>query len=195
MYFLDRVVEVIASPIPVRSAIFRRLIRRFPIGSYSSRLRAGAVDRPWYGWCLYNAALEAKLLGLKAMTAVEMGVAGGRGLVCLCNHRDEIQRELGIEILIQGFDTGVGLPKSDDPRDLLFCWPAGSFKMDFDRLRTVIGGRAELVLGDVATTVSSWKCRPDASRLFRFGFLHFDKAGLATLSHSPRTAACVVLYG
>jgi len=66
--------------------------------SYTARLNANAVERPWYGWCLYNAAAEAKALGYKAVTAVEMGVAGGNGLVCLCKHRVEIQKSLALKL-------------------------------------------------------------------------------------------------
>jgi hypothetical protein len=161
MGFLNRFIDLACRPVPIRTLLAQKLIRRFPVGSYSARLKAGCVDRPWYGWCLYSAALEAKLLGYKAVTAIEMGVASGEGLVCLCGHRDEIQKELGIDIILQGFDTGVGLPKSADPRDLLYCWPPGSFEMDQDLLKARLEGRAEVVIGDVANTVERWHCTPE----------------------------------
>ncbi len=85
-----------------------------------------------------------------------MGVASGRGLLCLSEHRDEIQKELGIDSILKGFDTGVGLPRSEDSRDLLYCWPAGSFEMNQDLLKARLDGRAEVVIGDVADTVGRW---------------------------------------
>ncbi len=162
MNVIDLIIGYLARPVPLRTLVMRRLLQRFPLGSYLVRLSVGAVDRPWYGWCLYHAAAEAKALGYKAMTAVEMGVGGGSGLMCLCKHREEIQKLLDIEIVLTGFDTGTGLPRSEDARDLLYCWPAGSFEMDQDALVKRIAGRAELVIGNVEQTVQSWNPRPDA---------------------------------
>ncbi len=162
MPITDRVVDIATRPVPLRSIILRRLLTRWPIGSYRTRLHAGAVNRPHYGWCLYHAAVEARALGHKAMTVVELGVAGGNGLVCILEHRKEIERDLGIEMVIVGFDAGTGLPASDDPRDLLYCWPAGSFEMDRAALERRIGGQAELILGDVRTTIAQWEPRRDA---------------------------------
>ncbi len=162
MSFVDRMVRVATWPVPLRAIFFRNLLRRWPIGSYETRLVMGAIDRPVYGWCTYFAAVEARALGYKAMTVVEFGVAGGTGLVNLCKHKKEIQKELGIEILVVGFDTGIGLPASQDSRDLLYLWPAGSFEMDRAALEKRIAGQADLVFGDVATTVASWQPRPDA---------------------------------
>ncbi|HEX3436227.1 MAG TPA: hypothetical protein VHT24_05610 [Pseudacidobacterium sp.] len=146
------------------------MVQHFPIGSYPVRLNASAVDRPWYGWCLFHAAEEAKKLGHNAVTAVEMGVAGGNGLVCLCNHRREIEKLLEIEIVLAGFDSGSGLPPSNDPRDQLYALPSGSYEMDKEALEKCIAGRAELVLGDVSRTVRQWEPRADAP----LGAVYFD---------------------
>jgi hypothetical protein len=162
MSAIDRLIDYSTRPIPLRVLAMRRLLQRLPIGSYAARLQANAVDRPWYGRCLYNAAVEAKALGYKAITAVEMGVAGGNGLICLCGHKEEIRKSLGMEVVLVGFDTSVGLPSSADARDLLYCWPAGSFEMDRSALEKRIAGRAELVIGDVEQTVKTWNPRPDA---------------------------------
>lgn len=170
MGFTDRIVDITTRPIPLRTLFFRRFFKRWPLGSYATRLRSGAVERPPYGVCMFNAALEAKALGHTAMTVVEMGVAGGTGLLCLCEHRKEIEKALEIEILIAGFDTGYGLPPSTDARDLLYLWPTGSFEMDRARLEKRIAGQAELILGNVAETVASWQPRPDAP----IGAIMFD---------------------
>jgi len=158
----DRLLVKFAQPVPLRTWIVRKLVRSFPIGSYEARLRAGAVDRPWYAWCMYYAAIEAKTIGYKAITAIEFGVASGSGLACLCRHREQIEKLLDIEIIVLGFDSGQGLPESKDPRDLLYCWPAGSFQMDRAKLEARIDGRAELKIGDVSQTVPNWQARVDA---------------------------------
>ncbi len=61
-----------------------------------------------------------------------------------------------------GFDTGSGLPASGDPRDILYCWPEGSFVMDRAALEKRVGGRAQLVFGDVGQTVAAWRPSPQA---------------------------------
>jgi hypothetical protein len=170
MSLVDRAVRASAWPVPYRALILRKLLRRWPLGSYPTRLMLSAVDRPNYGWCSYHAAEEARALGYKAMTVVEFGVAAGNGLVCLCKHKKDIRKELGIEILVVGFDTGTGLPPSQDPRDLLYFWPPGSFEMDRAALEKRIDGQAELVLGNVADTVASWRPREDAP----IGAIMFD---------------------
>lgn len=170
MQVVDKFVKISTVPVPLRAVLMRKLLTRFPVGSYLSRLAGGAVERPWYGFCLYQAALEAKLLGHSSVTAVELGVAGGNGLICLCKHRDEIEKLLDIQIAILGFDTGAGLPVTTDSRDLLYCWPAQSFRMDRDRLERRLEGRAELIIGDVQQTVSTWS----SSSASPLGAVFFD---------------------
>jgi hypothetical protein len=161
MSLLDRSIYQLCRPVPLRTLILRKLLR-WPIGSYEARLKAGAVQRPSYAWCLYYSALQARGLGYRAVTVVELGVAGGNGLLCLCDHRKSIQKELGIEVILVGFDAGSGLPNSDDERDVLYYWPPGSFVMDRSALESRIAGQASLVIGDIAKTAVSWNPDPDA---------------------------------
>jgi hypothetical protein len=153
---MDKLLRILTYPQPLRALIFRRLISRLRIGSYPIRLRLGAVDRVPYGWCLYHSAVEAKALGHTAITAVELGVAGGRGLLCLCANAEEVTRATGVDIKIYGMDTGKGLPKTGDFRDLLYCWPPDSFKMDLAKLRELIGSRADVLIGDVREKINEF---------------------------------------
>ena len=170
MSLIDRAIVVGGSPTPYRTRLFRKLLTVWPIGSFSARLRAGGLERPAYGYCLLNAAREAKALGHKAFTAIEFGVAGGTGLLLLCKYRDQIEAEAGIKINLIGLDAGSGLPQSSDPRDLLYCWPTGSFEMDIPKLRARLAGRAELILGDVSTTARELSIPADAP----LGAIMFD---------------------
>jgi hypothetical protein len=107
--------------------------------------------------------------------------------VNLCQHKRDIQKELGIEILLAGFDSGAGLPASQDSRDLLYFWPSGSFEMDRAALEKCIAGQAELVLGDVAITVESWRPREDAplgAIMFDLDFYTSTMAGFGVLLQS-----------
>ncbi len=105
----------------------KKVIQRFEIGSYKQRLSMGAVDRPHYGHCVYNAAVLAKKLGYSRMSVLEFGVAEGNGLVILEYHAQEVSRQLSIDIDIYGFDTGEGLPEPSDYRDLPYFWKKGDF--------------------------------------------------------------------
>jgi hypothetical protein len=134
---------------------------------------------------MYYAALQGKALGHTAVTVVELGVAGGNGLVCLCDLKRDIQSEVGITINVVGFDTGEGLPKSEDPRDTLYAWPTGSYRMDRDALEKRIGGQAELVLGSVANTIASWNPKtesPLGAVLFDLDYFSSTSAALSILT-------------
>ncbi|HTX40341.1 MAG TPA: hypothetical protein VMD25_00835 [Acidobacteriaceae bacterium] len=162
MKLADRFVDLATRPVPLRTLFFRKLLQRFPIGSWEARVRAGAVQRPHYAICLRNAAWLAQRLGYRAITVVEFGVAGGSGLVCLCDYAAEVRRAFGVELRVVGFDSGEGLPETHDLRDVHYMWPAGSFEMDSGALKARLKGRAELVLGNVADTVPRWQPAADA---------------------------------
>ena len=57
-----------------------------------------ATERPPYAYCLYNAAVLARKLGLEAMSVIEFGVAGGNGLVFLDNFAKRVQNALNLRI-------------------------------------------------------------------------------------------------
>lgn len=160
--------ELILDPHPLRSVALR-CKRKLNLGTYAERLHDGNLDRPHYGYCLYNGALLAKKLGLRRISVLEFGVAGGRGLLSLENHAREIERALEIDIDIYGFDTGKGLPKPLDYRDLPYHWKEGFFNMDRAKLQARLT-RAKLVLGDIGET----------SRKF---FTEYDPAPVAAIMH------------
>jgi hypothetical protein len=157
---MSRFADLLLSPLPLRTIAMRKLIRRWPVLSYPDRLRLGAVERPWYGWTVYNAALQARALGIKEIAALEFGVAGGQGLLCLENHVEEVERTTGIKISVWGFDAGSGLPDTKDYRDLLYVWPPNSFEMDFKELSKRLR-RERLVIGDVRETIVDFMQRPE----------------------------------
>ena len=142
-------------PYPMRYTLAKMLIQKFTWGSYVRRLQMGAVERPHYGYCLYNGACLAKKLGYERISVLEFGVAGGKGLVNLEYHAKHISALLSIAIEIYGFDIAEGLPKPLDYRDLPYNWEAGFFKMDVDRLRQNLT-TAQLILGDVKETVGNF---------------------------------------
>jgi hypothetical protein len=113
------------------------------------------VGYPAYAYGLIEAARTASALGLRGFSAIELGVAGGRGLVALEDHAREVSAAFGVDVQVFGFDSGRGLPQSDDVRDLPYRWRPGAFPMDEDALRERLE-TATLVLGDVATTCEAF---------------------------------------
>lgn len=166
---------------------------RLRVGSLDKRVQYGIDPYPQYVYGTYFAAVLASRLHVPEITAVELGVAGGRGLLALERASLEIERTLGVNIEIVGFDSGKGMPPPQDYRDLPHVWDRGFYRMEEEKLRSRLT-RAELVLGDVAETSAQWLQHAHAP----IGFVAFDldyysstKAALAlfegeTHSHLPR---------
>jgi hypothetical protein len=172
-----------ANPYPLRS-IALRILRHFNVADYNSRLSYGLLPRPPYGYCVFHGASLAKKLGYDRISVLEFGVAGGRGLVDLEYHAREVSRELGIEIDVYGFDTGIGLPAPLDYRDLPYHWQQGFFESDLPKLRARLNG-AHLIIGDIRET----------SRNF---FADYNPAPVAAVMHDldfySSTAAALAMF-
>ncbi len=146
----------------------RSLWDRFPFGSVETRVRYGIFDRPHYAYGVYAAADLAKRLGLSAISVIELGVAGGRGLLALERLALTVSTHLGVQISVAGFDSGQGMPAPVDYRDLAHVWGKGFYKMDAAKLKSKLSPGTELILGDIEDTVRSWV--PKGS----IGFVAFD---------------------
>jgi hypothetical protein len=137
------------------SRVCRDAIRRCKIGSYNFRFNAGAVDRPHYAYLVYQAARLAAQMGHSRVSILEFGVAGGAGLLSLEHHAVHVEKLFPVKIEIYGFDTGKGLPKPLDYRDLPYHWKPGFFEMNVPVLKSRLK-RAKLVLGNVIDTVGEF---------------------------------------
>ena len=119
------------------------------------RLDVLRIGRPQYLYGLLCAARTAQAIGEKCFTAIEFGVAGGRGLIAMERYAEIIEKKQNIQVQIVGFDASSGLPSSTNPLDCPFAFRGGEFPMDEEKLRSRIK-RAELRLGDVAQTVQDF---------------------------------------
>ena len=133
----------------------RRVLRGVYGNDYPKLIRLGAVDRPHYAYIVYQAADLARRLGLDRISALEFGVAGGRGLLNLEMHAARVREITGVTVEVYGFDTGEGLPPPLDHRDLPYIWQAAHFRMDREALQAKLK-TARLVLGNVADTVDGF---------------------------------------
>jgi len=127
------------------------------------------ILRPNYAWGVLQGAHLGRALGLKRISVIEFGVAGGNGLVALDRIAERVEAILNVEIDVYGFDTGVGLPKPTDYRDLPSLWAEGAFAMDVERLKKRLS-RARLMLGPVEKTLPEFIASGPAP----VGFISFD---------------------
>ena len=94
------------------------------------------------------AAVQATREGVKEISVIEFGVAGGEGLLALESESEVVERETGIRIRVFGFDNGAnGLPEPiGDYRDLPDRWKSGDYAMDEAALKGALAPRRTLIL-------------------------------------------------
>ena len=139
------------------SLLFKRII------GYEKPLRVALLAylslkfktfKPHYESILYEACLEAKKLGINQVSVIELGVAGGAGIVSLEKYKKKIEKVLDINIKIYGFDMGSGLPKIEADEDLPFLWRKGLYNIDKAALEKKINSK--IFYGDVKNTVDDF---------------------------------------
>lgn len=172
----------------IRGAL--RLLRHVPIGSVETRTRFGIWPKPAYAFGVYSAADLARNLKIPAITVIEFGVAGGRGLMELERLAAKIGEHLRVQISVIGFDCANGMPPPSDYRDLPHVWGEGFYQMDFERLKARLK-HASLRIGDVSDTVLELLSE---GGLDPIGFVSFDldyysstKNALRIFEGSPKT--------
>jgi hypothetical protein len=127
------------------------------------------VLRPHYTWGVLHGAHLAKTLGYTHLSVAEFGVAGGKGLLALERAAERVEALFGVTIDVHGFDTGAGLPKPSDYRDLPNLYAESDYRMDVEALRARLR-RAHLHVGLVRDTVSAFV----ATRPAPLAFAAFD---------------------
>jgi hypothetical protein len=142
-------------------------------GDFRQMESYGLIARPNYAYGMLRAADLARFLGKRAVTVCEFGVATGNGLLNMVELAAKIHAETKIEIRVVGLDTGEGLPSVGDYRDHPELWSAGDFAMtNKEELRKRMGGKAELIFGDIKDTVDGFVASLDESA--PLGFVSID---------------------
>lgn len=129
----------------------------FLFGSFRSKEKMGMLKCNYYAYGLISAADLAKKHNVDSIWALEFGVASGRGLYNLITLAQMIKKETNVNIRIAGFDTGKGMPISNDFRDHPDKYQEGDYPMvNEQELKNNIKGKAELILGDIENTVEKF---------------------------------------
>jgi hypothetical protein len=166
----------------IQFQIFQRLWRKFPIGDVTLRTDCDIWTRPDYAFGVYQACQLAASLGIKAVSAIEFGVAGGNGLVAIEEASAEISRHFNVEVQVFGFDGGSGMPAPIDYRDAAHAWGQGFYQMDEQKLRSRLHS-AKLILGDVAKTVPRFMEELEKG-VAPLGFVSFDLDYYSSTMHA-----------
>jgi hypothetical protein len=141
--------------------------------------KGGRAFRPNYTWGVLQGVHSARELGLERVSVIEFGVAGGNGLLSLAQIAQKLASLYEVEIDVYGFDTGAGLPKPADYRDLPHIYAEGGFSMDVEKLRARLQS-ARLVLGPVESTITDFV----ASRPSPVAFVSFDLDLYSSTAHA-----------
>lgn len=113
------------------------------------------AKKPNYIWGVLQGAALGKVLGLPRVSVLELGVAGGNGLVALEHIAGQVQELAQIEIQVHGFDTGQHIPRPRDYRDCPNLWREGMFAPDVEAIRSRLC-HAQLHLGMIQETLSAF---------------------------------------
>jgi hypothetical protein len=179
---LLNLLKLAAYPTPLRPVLARKVIKHLSFLPYEDRLALAAVERPHYGYCIFQAAKLASLLGYPRISAIEFGCGGGNGLVNAETHIAEVKKIFGVEIELYGFDMGSGLPRPTDYRDMPYYFQPGLYKMDRTSLEREIK-HAKLVIGDVRDTCATFFDKYDPAPIgCMFQDLDFYSSTSAALS-------------
>lgn len=134
-----------------------------------------------YVWPSVQAARLAKHLGFDRVSFIEFGVAGGNSLIALEAIARRLEDHFKINIEVYGFDTGAGLPRPSDYRDIPNLWSESDFRMDEEKLRRRLT-KAQLILGPVDKTVPLFPERNPAP----VAFIAFDLDYYSSTVHAFR---------
>lgn len=136
--------------------ILKRFLNKTNFLSFEAKYNLGILNNNYiYAHLVFEAAKAAKNLGIKRITVIEFGVAGGNGLIQFENISTKVEKYTGVSIDVIGFDTGTGLPEVTDYRDLPYVWQRGHYPMDIQLLKSKLT-KAKLVLGNISETLEKF---------------------------------------
>ncbi len=133
-------------------------------GGLRAKVAFDLIVRRQYAFGLLRAADEARARGIGRLTVVELGVGSGTGFLNLCELVARVTRETGVELRLEGFDTGNGLPPPSDYRDHPELYKEGWFPMEREALVRSLPANARIHFGPVGETIEGFadQLEPDA---------------------------------
>ena len=151
MRILERTIQLVA-----KNDFFKEIFNKTNFLSFEAKYNLGILNKNYtYAHLVFEAAKAANALGMKRISIIEFGVAGGNGLIQLEDISIMVEQYTGVSIDVIGFDTGTGLPEITDYRDLPYVWQMGHYPMDIQLLKSKLT-KAKLVLGNISETLETF---------------------------------------
>ncbi len=122
-------------------------------GSTRARIGFDVLPLQFHAYGLLSAVELALANGKSAVTAIEFGVAAGRGLLNMADIAAKLTKETGVRIDICGFDGGTAMPPPIDERDHPDLYSTGDFPMDVPLLKRSLPPHVRLLLGAFSQTI------------------------------------------
>jgi hypothetical protein len=126
----------------------RKLINTVRLLLYEDRVAIGAVDRQTYIYCIFQKDKLDSLLDYKKVSIIELGCGGAMASSIRKNTSSKTERIYEVRIELYGFDTGSGLPKPREYRDIPHHFKDSLYKVDIDAVQRKLK-LAKFVIGDV----------------------------------------------
>jgi hypothetical protein len=122
----------------------------FLFGGVGARVKYDNYRLAHYAYGIYEAAQRAQKLGLGEITVIEFGVANGRGLMAMALYASKVEKKFGIRIKVLGFDSGEGMPQTQDYKDHPELYATGDFPLqNRQKLLTILPKNTSLVILDL----------------------------------------------
>lgn len=125
-------------------------------GSFRTKVNFDLIPRFQHAYALLKSADQARAVGASSVTVIEFGVAAGAGLMNICHVAERVTRLTGVDFKIVGFDTGRGMPAPESYKDHPDLYAQGDFPMNFDALSRRLPTNAQLVIGEIRTTLMTF---------------------------------------
>lgn len=187
-------IERIAEPVHLN--LLSVLVALF--GTFRARVAFDLVLRHPLAFGLLQAADWANECGVDKITAIELGVANGAGLVNMCSIAARVTKVTGVSFDIVGFDSGKGMPPPKDFRDHPEFYGPGDFPMENRKaLQERLPTNAKIVIGDVSDTIKPFleDCAPIGFISVDLDYYHSTVEALQLLNAAPnKYLPWVVMY-
>jgi len=165
---------------PLHLNLIALLVAAF--GTTRAKIAFDLWVRQQHAYGLLHAADLARTQGLREVTAVELGVGAGTGLLNLCQLAGKIEQTTGVHFHIVGFDTGTGMPPPTDYRDHPELYATGDYAMDHEAVRAALPSDAQLILGDLSETMGDFV--PQLTHEAPLGFVTLDVDFYSSTQHA-----------
>lgn len=129
----------------------------FLFGNFRSKIKYDLVPREAYACGILASADYALENNVKKVAIIEFGIAAWNGLLNMCYIADKVSKLTGVEFLILGFDTVMGMPPPTDYKDHPEKYFTGDLPpIDSQKLVDSLPVNSRLILGNINDSIKDF---------------------------------------